>query len=770
MKLSAKLFKIVLLVSLILICFLYMISKSFLLKSFTDMEIDKAFKDTKVVLNYIQNDLNNINDVNLDYARWDETYNYMNNRNNKYIEDNFDDTTSMGGVKINFIFITDNQGNIVYKKNMKEDTKEMFTLAFAKNVTSNISKLLSNNNIKNVKGTLLYGKYPILISAQRITKGDGLGHSPGFLIFAKYYDKEEMDMLNQNTGLKTEMAYYDKGLILNNDFIRKNEFVKVSNEKIIIGYGLINDIFSKPSFFVKITSERNIFKKVQNTMDFYLLIVLAALIIFSLSIFILIHVFVVRKIEIINEVVENVHNYYDVFPSIILKGNDEISELGSKFNDMFQRLKKSDETIVSLANYDALTGLTNRKKLIENITDLLKNKNENLAVFFITLDKFKAINESFGHQVGDIVLAKVAERLENNIAKSKDMVSRIGGDEFIVIIRDLISAADATEIAEKIVKTLSGAYIYNDESLYIGASVGISLFPQHGNDVDALIRNADLAMYEVKNSGGHGYRLYNNIMNYNNNRMLQMEKDLKSAMERNEFITYYQPIIDLKLMKVLSAESLIRWKCGDKIIQPIEFIPIAKKIGKMVEIDNWMLLNACTQCKKWQNSGSKNFSISVNTSYKQLIQANFVQIVMNICRNQSLDPKYLNLEITEGEAMEDINLIIKVLLELKSCGIKISMDDFGTGYSSLSWLSKLPIDTIKIDRSLIINLDNNSKNIAIIKAIIAVADSLDIKVIAEGIETKTEFLTLKELGCQSIQGYLIGKPMMASDFQNEFII
>ncbi|MBW9151089.1 EAL domain-containing protein [Clostridium estertheticum] len=578
-----------------------------------------------------------------------------------------------------------------------------------------------------------------------------------------------MDTLNQNTGLKTEIAYYDKELILNNDFIRKNEFIKVSNEKFIISYGLINDIFSKSSFFVKTTSERNVFKKAENTMDFYFLIVLVALIIFSLSIFILIHVFVVRKIKIINSVVENVHNSYDVFPSIILKGNDEISELGFKFNDMFQRLKKSDETIVSLANYDALTGLTNRKKMLENIRDLLKNKNENLAVFFITLDKFKAINESFGHQVGDIVLAKVAERLENNTIKSKDIVSRIGGDEFIVIIRNLISEAGATEIAEKIVKTLSSAYIHNEESLYIGASVGISLFPQHGNDVDTLIRNADLAMYEVKNSGGHGYRLYNNIMSYNNRRMIEMEKNLKNAMERNEFITYYQPIIDLKLMKVLSAESLIRWKCGDKIIQPIEFIPIAKKIGKMVEIDNWMLHNACVQCKKWQNSGSKDFSISVNTSYKQLIQENFVQLVMNICRNQSLDPKYLNLEITEDEAMEDINLIIKVLLELKSCGIKISMDDFGTGYSSLSWLSKLPIDTIKIDRSLIINLDNNSKNIVIIKAIIAVADSLDIKVIAEGIETETEFLTLKELGCRCIQGYLIGKPMMASDFQDEFI-
>ena len=204
--------------------------------------------------------------------------------------------------------------------------------------------------------------------------------------------------------------------------------------------------------------------------------------------------------------------------------------------------------------------------------------------------------------------------------------------------------------------------------LYIGASVGISLFPKHGTDVDTLIKNADLAMYEVKNKGGHGYILYNNIMNDNNIHILETEKNLKNAMEKNEFITYYQPIIDLKSMKVLSAESLIRWKREEKIIQPIEFIPIAKKIGKMVEIDNWMLYNACAQCKKWQKLGAKDFSISVNTSYKQLIQLNFVELVMNILHDQLLDPRYLNLEITEDEAMEDINLIIKVLLELKSHG------------------------------------------------------------------------------------------------------
>lgn len=588
------------------------------------------------------------------------------------------------------------------------------------------------------------------------------------MIFAKYYDKDEIKILNQNTELQTDLADYDKDIISNSDSAKKDTFVKVTSPNVITSYGLLNNIFSGPSFFVKVTSQRNIYRKAQNTMNFYLLILLVALILFSLSIFILIHVFVVKKIKIINSIVDNVHTSHDGFPNIILKGNDEISELGSKFNNMFIRLKESDETIVSLANYDALTGLANRKKLLENISDLLENGKGNSAFFFIALDKFKGINDSFGHKTGDVVLTKVAERLRNN-TRTLDIVSRIGGDEFLVIIRDLKSSSNATEIGAKLVKVLSDVFIYNEKFLYIGASVGISLFPQHGTDVDTLIKNADLAMYEVKKSGGYGCTLYNSNMNDNNVHKLETEKNLKNALEKNEFITYYQPIIDLKSMKVISAESLIRWKREERIIQPIEFITIAKKMGRMVQIDNWMLYNSCAQCKKWQELGLKNFSISVNTSYKQLIQSNFVQLVMNICRGQLLEPRYLNLEITEGEAMEDINLVIKVLLELKSCGIKISMDDFGTGYSSLSWLSKLPIDTIKIDRSLIINLDSNSKNIVIIKSIIAVADSLNIKVIAEGIETETEFAMLKELRCDSIQGYLIGKPMAASDFQHGFI-
>ena len=259
MKLSIKLFKIVFLVSLILIFFLYIFSKTFLLKNFTNIEIDKAHTDAKVVLNYIQNDLYKMNSMNVDYARWDDSYNYLNNRNDDYITSNFDDTTSMERAKVSFIFITDSLGNTVYKKNIQDETKDIFTEALAKNITSNVSKLLSNNNTKNIMGIIEYDKNPILISAERITKSDGSGRSPGFFIFAKYYDKDEIDDINQNTQLQTELVDYDKDLILNNDSEKKDTFVKVTNENFITSYGLLNNIFSEPSLFVKVTCTKKYF-------------------------------------------------------------------------------------------------------------------------------------------------------------------------------------------------------------------------------------------------------------------------------------------------------------------------------------------------------------------------------------------------------------------------------------------------------------------------------------------------------------------------------
>jgi len=435
-------------------------------------------------------------------------------------------------------------------------------------------------------------------------------------------------------------------------------------------------------------------------------------------------------------------------------------------------LLAKNKELEEMATTDTLTGLSNKKKILKNISELIADNNTKFALFFINLDNFKYINDNFGHQAGDIVLKDVAVRL-TGIIRSSDIISRISGDEFIIILKHLKLSANVekivTDIAIAIETTLKTAFTYDGNSIFIGASIGISIFPEHGTDVDTLIKNADLAMYKVKLNGGYGYNIYFSSMNNKSIDKLRMKIKLNNAMSNNEFITYYQPILDLKSMKILSSEALIRWKQEDIIIPPAEFIPIAKGIGEIVAIDNWMLENACIQCKKWQVLGLKKFSISVNISYKQLEQPNFQELVVNILKTNSLAPRYLNLEITEDDTLEGPELIINILTKLKVLGIKISLDDFGTGYSSLSHVNMLPIDTIKIDKSLIMGLESGSKNIFIIKSIIVMAHSLNIKVVAEGIETTTQFDILKKLKCDAIQGYIIGKPMIASEFEKKYI-
>jgi len=431
---------------------------------------------------------------------------------------------------------------------------------------------------------------------------------------------------------------------------------------------------------------------------------------------------------------------------------------------------RAEEQTRHFIYYDSLTELPNRKNMLEHINMLLANKNEKFAVLFIDLDGFKNINDKFGHQAGDNVLKAVAFRLKSSISSTNTTFSRIGGDEFIIILENIKSSSYVEEVASMVNRCLEQHFTYNNNNMLIGASIGISIFPEHGTDSDTLIKNADLAMYEVKNNGGYGYVIYSPKMNTQVIDKLEMKIKFNNAMLNNEFITYYQPIIDLKSMNVLNSEALIRWKQGNKIIPPVEFITIAKNIGELVAIDNWMLENACIQCKRWHELGAKDFSISLNTSYTQLKQPNFPQLVENILDAHSLSSQYLNLEITEDEAMEDPESIINILCQLKNLGVKISLDDFGTGYSSLSYVNRLPIDTIKIDRSLIINLEEKgSKNILIVKSIIRMAHSLNIKVVAEGIETDEQFTILKELQCDLIQGYLIGKPMDASNFKENFI-
>ncbi|WP_236898148.1 EAL domain-containing protein [Clostridium beijerinckii] len=446
----------------------------------------------------------------------------------------------------------------------------------------------------------------------------------------------------------------------------------------------------------------------------------------------------------------------------------KLEEANMMLKNQIQDKIRAEEKLRHFVYYDPLTELPNRKMMLENLNMLLEIKNNSFAILFIDLDGFKSINDNYGHQVGDKVLKNVADTLKG-IISNVDIISRIGGDEFVIITTDIKSTTYVKEIAERIKKALKIPFIYNEEDLCVGASIGISIFPEHGKDADTLIRKADVAMYEVKKKGGYDYALYSSKINDEFLNKMNIKEKLNKAMENNEFVIYYQPIISLRSMKVLYSEALIRWKQADKIISPIEFIPIAKSVGEIISIDNWVLENACKQCEIWHELGGSEFSISVNVSYSQLKQSEFIPMVENILNHYSFPARCLNMEITEDEAMEDSGTIIGILEKLRKIGVRVSLDDFGTGYSSLSYVNRLPIDMIKIDKSLVWNLEKDYKSVMIVRSIITLGHSLNLKIIAEGIETQEQFRILNELNCDYIQGYLIGKPMEALEFEHRFI-
>lgn len=435
------------------------------------------------------------------------------------------------------------------------------------------------------------------------------------------------------------------------------------------------------------------------------------------------------------------------------------------FNDITEK-KKTEQKNLELANKDMLTGLPNRKMIMDKINasiDINKIAGGKFAILFIDLDNFKKVNDSLGHDVGDILIQNVGARLKSIIAPT-DVVARIGGDEFIILQDGIDSKGEAEDLAESIGNVLKASFRYIDNELYTAASVGISIYPDDGVNISSLMKNSDIAMYETKKNGGNSYRLYSANMNKAGVTNIILESNLYKALEKNEMILYYQAITHVESESIIGFEALIRWNHNDKLVSPIDFIPMAENNGYIIELGEWVLREACKQCSDWHKNGINTY-ITVNITFKQLEQDNFVDIVCSALKDAELKSNYLVLEITENMAMHNVDLTIDMLNRIKSLGVSIALDDFGTGYSSLSYVNRLPIDIIKIDRSLIISIVECMGNIEIIKAIIAMAISLNIKVIVEGVEKVEQYIILKKLETYAIQGYLISKPLPATDIK-----
>ena len=439
-----------------------------------------------------------------------------------------------------------------------------------------------------------------------------------------------------------------------------------------------------------------------------------------------------------------------------------------------QCLVESERRLHRMAYFDSLTELPNRqffKEHLQHMIALAQRQELKLGVLFLDLDGFKRINDTLGHHLGDLVLQATGERLRNSIRASDALtrtgtaqdslsIARLGGDEFTVLLSTIERNEDAATVAERVRLNLAQPLIFGDHELYTSTSIGIAIYPDDGETAEELLKNADLAMYYAKRGGGNMYRYFTAKMSETALRRLNLENHLRKAIELDELELYYQPQLDIATGRFFGLEALIRWNCQELgRLSPAEFIPLAEETSLIVGIGEWVLREACRQAKTWRDQGVPLSRMAVNVSAVQFLHKGFSSLVTTILAETGLEPDVLELELTESVLINDEDIVLNVLRSLKQIGVQLAIDDFGTGYSSLSRLKNYPIDRLKIDQGFVRNIEQDSDNAAIVVAVIAMAEGMDMKVIAEGVETDGQLAFLTNKHCNEVQGYFLSKPL-----------
>jgi diguanylate cyclase (GGDEF)-like protein len=435
---------------------------------------------------------------------------------------------------------------------------------------------------------------------------------------------------------------------------------------------------------------------------------------------------------------------------------------------MILQLNTAREKARHLATHDQLTGLANRALFNDRLSQALhaaRRGRHKLAVLFADLDGFKAINDTLGHAVGDGLLRGMARRLAACLRET-DTAARLGGDEFAILLTHLASELDAATVARKLLASLGDPIQFRRQSTSIRCSIGIATFPRDAAEPEDLVRKADTAMYHAKDRGGNRFDFYTEDMNTAIQRRVALEDRLRTALDQDQLLVYYQPQYDLTRGRIMGAEALLRWKHPELgLVSPSHFLPIAEESGLIVPIGDWILRSACQQNAAWNRSGHRGLRVSVNVSSQQFLEAGFADVVRSALDDSGLPPVSLELEITEGSLLRDVEVTVNTLRKLKDLGVRLAIDDFGTGYSAMAYLKRLPIDVLKIDQSFVRALTTDPADATITETIVQLAGGLNLTTIAEGVETLEQLLLLGSYGCNRMQGFLFGKPVPADIFE-----
>ncbi|MBF0264884.1 MAG: EAL domain-containing protein [Gammaproteobacteria bacterium] len=635
--------------------------------------------------------------------------------------------------------------------------------------------LLLQNNLTQLISSFSINEYENLIA-------QAMKHKDSFAIIIEDYNMGKvMGVESYFTG-KIRNTNWD---IINLDKENKSQVNQLSKAFYFNTYEINDKKTGHKIALIKIyMSDRFL----NEELDLYLYDTLVSTFIFTLiliiSLLIIANIFVIKPLTRITDIIRHPDNEGLPVDTIPITGSSEISLLANQMNKMIATIRQSnhkikeqhlallskDNILYFTENFDALTGLSNRTRFNEMINNAINDDQTiKFAVFIIGIDNFKTFNDSFGLEIGDNVLKTVTQRLQASI-KNIDAIARIGGDEFAVLVDNFKNEDELGTIPNIILNSLQKPIIINEHEVYISASIGISTYPNDGSESLELLKNADAALYKAKNEGKNNFQFYSSNLTDKALERIILESNIRSAIKNSEFIQYYQPQINAKNNTLIGMEVLVRWqnpKLG--LVSPAKFIPLAEITGLIVDIDRLTMKATLEQLCQWKQSGLHTGKVSINLSIKNLQAVDFIDFVKSLIKQTGCKPEWIEFEVTESQIMTDPLKAINVLTQISELGIRISVDDFGTGHSSLSYLKKLPINKLKIDQSFVRNLPDDNKDIAITKAIIVLATSLNIELIAEGVETEEQKDFLVREGCENIQGYFYSKPIPAeemSDFLN----
>lgn len=785
-------------------------SQFFLMRSFLKLEQDRANGDLSRVDQAVDQINYSLSTFTSDWSHWNDLYSYVQGKNPDFIPNNLNMTAFVNST-INLLTYWDKQGKLLVGTAV--DTVNSKLIAYPKGLDKYLypkSLLLDRSNVNNdIRGYILLKDGILMVAASAATDGDKLLPPLGAMITGRFISPKIVDKVKDTAKLDVTLILPDQ---INSDTALGKIFDTVAtnnsghyshpiSEKTLQGYTIIRDIYKRPIGMFQMTSPRSIYLTGMEAIHYYLASFVILGVLFSILLLVLLRKLIIKRLERLDKEVAEIGEKHLLSHRVPTDGNDELSSVSTQINTMLdiiqashdklehrvqERTQELQETnvhleqeiaerksvekeliihkehLVRLAHYDSLTSLPNRVFFNEMLNKSLNHAsrhNKMVAILFVDLDRFKTINDGVGHTIGDLVLKEIANRF-TGVLRAGDVLARLGGDEFIILLPDVVQPKFASSVAEKLLEVCAVPIKINSYEFYMTTSIGICVFPNDGNSLEDLQKNADMAMYKAKRSGGGNYQYFTPEMNSEAHEHIKLEAALRKGIANNEFVLHYQPKLNLADGIITGVEALIRWDSPELgFISPAKFIPLAEETGLIMQIGEWALREACRANKSWQDQHYQPISVAVNLSPKQFRHQDIPKLVSVVLAETKLEAKYLELEITETAVMDNVETATNILNAIKSMGVGLAIDDFGTGYTSISYLKQFPISVIKIDQSFIKGIPDNQNDLAITTAVIALAHSLNIKVVAEGVETAEQLQFLADNNCDVVQGYYLSRPL-----------